>query len=469
VSGWSYDNAGNLTDDGTATYVYDALGRMTGQGSTTYAYNGDGVLVYDGTTRYTQDLAAPLSQILQTTQGSATTDYLYGLDRLAAVAGSTRTWYGADALGSVRQTISDSGISLGVVSYDPWGTPESGNVPMFGFTGELQDSATGLVNLRARWYSTGKGAFTAHRWRATESDDALPYTHHPYAYGLSNPILYTDPTGKYYTTGNEDPSGCPEGYTWVASFQRAYNSDGCVPNNANMDLPATPMGRLLNEPLDIGFVVGVSGSMGYGSGGVAGAEAVFDLYDFEADTFVYGGFGGLVIGASANFYTGAIMGWAGYNNEYGIGNYKGPFASGAVSGGPVSVQGVLGAPDPTTGARLYGVMLGMGISTGALNVKGVKVPIEYPKNLPEPLKMLCGSSWTGTWYWSLDSQDGDFKLLPTRQEFHRDGFRKQTSRDAREFIEFIRRYVGYNGLADAMVTIVRHNGRAWEKKNLAQR
>src|SRR4051812_49236088 len=39
----------------------------------------------------------------------------------------------------------------------------------------------------------GSGTFTAHRWRTDESDDTLPYTHHPYAYALSNPLLYSDP------------------------------------------------------------------------------------------------------------------------------------------------------------------------------------------------------------------------------------------------------------------------------------
>src|SRR5215213_7957028 len=115
---------------------------MTGRGSTTYTYNGDGVLVDDGTTRSTQNLASPLNQVLQSTQGSATTDSLYG----------------TDALGSVRQSISDAGMPLGVVNFDPWGALESGNVLRFGFTGALQDTAAGLVNLRARWYSTTVGA-----------------------------------------------------------------------------------------------------------------------------------------------------------------------------------------------------------------------------------------------------------------------------------------------------------------------
>ncbi|MDQ2998537.1 MAG: hypothetical protein M3R61_15995 [Chloroflexota bacterium] len=89
--------------------------------------------------------------MLQTKVGSATiTDYLYGLNRLASLNGSTKTWYAADALGSVRRTVADNGTPLGIVNYDPWGTPESGTVPTFGFTGEVQDVASaGLVNLRA--------------------------------------------------------------------------------------------------------------------------------------------------------------------------------------------------------------------------------------------------------------------------------------------------------------------------------
>jgi hypothetical protein len=74
------------------------------------------------TTRSTQDLAAPLSQVLQTKVGSAAiTDYIYGLNRLASLNGSIKTWYAADALGSVRRTVTDAGMPLGVINYDPLG------------------------------------------------------------------------------------------------------------------------------------------------------------------------------------------------------------------------------------------------------------------------------------------------------------------------------------------------------------
>ena len=160
------DAAGNLTTDGTTTSTYDTLNRLltTTAGSTTrsYRYNGDGVLVQQTAngvvTTFTQDLAAPLSQILQTTQGGATTNYLYGLERLASVSGTMRTWYTGDALGSVRRTLSDTGATGGTFAYDPWGTPTSSVTPnTFGFTGEWHDASIGLVNLRACWYQPRQG------------------------------------------------------------------------------------------------------------------------------------------------------------------------------------------------------------------------------------------------------------------------------------------------------------------------
>jgi len=182
-AGYTYDNAGNLTAEGTTTYSYDALSRMTQRGSTTYSYNGDGTLVAQAaggtTTLYTQDLASPLTQILQSKVGAATaTDYVYGLSRLASLNGSTTTWYAADALGSVRRTFNTAATPLGIVTYDPWGTPESGSVPTFGFTGELQDATTGLVNLRARWYSSAHGTFTTVDPYADDLE--TPYSLHPY-------------------------------------------------------------------------------------------------------------------------------------------------------------------------------------------------------------------------------------------------------------------------------------------------
>jgi YD repeat-containing protein len=162
VVGWTYDAAGNLTNDGTTSYGYDATNDLTGTTTTgqsrAYTYNGDGTLVGQTangtTTSYTQDLASNQSQILAATIGVTTTDYLYGQDTapLAALTGGTRTWYGVDGQGSVRQSLNDSGNILGVQNYDPFGQIEAGAslIGPFGYTGELQDPTTGQEYLRAR-------------------------------------------------------------------------------------------------------------------------------------------------------------------------------------------------------------------------------------------------------------------------------------------------------------------------------
>jgi YD repeat-containing protein len=76
VVGWNYDAAGNLLGYGAGdVYAYDGLGRMTSQDGTLMQYNGDGVLVQAGATVYTQDLVAPLSQVLGETRGGEETRY----------------------------------------------------------------------------------------------------------------------------------------------------------------------------------------------------------------------------------------------------------------------------------------------------------------------------------------------------------------------------------------------------------
>jgi hypothetical protein len=126
VIGWQYDGAGNLLSDGTNTYSYDPLNRLTQHNSTTYGYNGDGVLVSSSsggsTTRYTQDLAAPLAQVLS----DNTHTYVYGHQRLLAVQGDTRTWHLHDALGSLRMTLDSTGTPQSLHSYDAWGVVQEG-------------------------------------------------------------------------------------------------------------------------------------------------------------------------------------------------------------------------------------------------------------------------------------------------------------------------------------------------------
>jgi RHS repeat-associated protein len=74
----------------------------------------------------------------------------------------------------------------------------------FGFTGELQNSASGMVHLRARWYDANAGRF--HARDPFEGWAETPYSQHFYQYAYSNPVNWTDPSGRCVGWLWEDPS-----------------------------------------------------------------------------------------------------------------------------------------------------------------------------------------------------------------------------------------------------------------------
>jgi len=242
---YGYDGAGNLLGDGTNTYSYDALSRLTGltplsgtAPAETYGYNGDGTLVTQtvggATTQYAQDLAAPSgqSQVLATTTGGSptATDYLYGGgdERLAGVThgGVTRAWYGTDLQGSVRYTTDDGGNvgdgSAGNVGgpagYDPYGAPEGTSAPApFGYTGEVQDPGTGLVNLRARTYNPLVGQFLTR-------DPLEQRTGQAYAYAGGDPVNNSDPSGQDFLPQDNLSQNADSFYDPLDSADQVPNS-----------------------------------------------------------------------------------------------------------------------------------------------------------------------------------------------------------------------------------------------------
>jgi RHS repeat-associated protein len=213
VVGWTYDGAGNLTGDGARTYTWNPLGRLvgtTGGGTTTtYAYTGDGHLLSEesGTTstQYVLDtangLVERLGMVTLPSGGVATSAwYARGLGGELSReqgGGGGLAWYLADRLGSVRAEYSSAGTSSLRVDYDPVGVPESGTslgAPTdYGFAGESQESATGLVQLRARWYQPMSGQFVSRDpWAG---DAGTPQTYNPYAYAHNDPTNGLDPSG----------------------------------------------------------------------------------------------------------------------------------------------------------------------------------------------------------------------------------------------------------------------------------
>ena len=114
------------------------------------------------------------------------------------------SYFLGDALGSVRQLTDAAGAVTLAKTYDPYGRlrslAQSAGTPStsLGFTGEVTDPAAStaqdaLVYLRARYYAPGAGRFTTRdTWPGVSEQ---PQSLNRYAYGLDNPVMYTDPSG----------------------------------------------------------------------------------------------------------------------------------------------------------------------------------------------------------------------------------------------------------------------------------
>ncbi len=147
----------------------------------------------------------------------------YGHDLIASdkrgLGGSpgdlVRSYYAYDGLGSVRGITDAAGDLLETYDYDAYGTliglarrnaagtleiqnPQSTILnPQsdFLFTGEQWDADLGMYFLRARYLNPGTGRF--HSQDSYEGSNSDPLTLHKYLYGNGNPVMMTDPSGRF--------------------------------------------------------------------------------------------------------------------------------------------------------------------------------------------------------------------------------------------------------------------------------
>jgi RHS repeat-associated protein len=203
---YTWDDNGNLVNDGAKTYTYNQANQLTnisGTGLTWSAsYNGEGArlkqIANGAPTTYTLDLAAPLVQVLVAEDSSGDTRYLYGVTRIGEQQSAGWLYHLTDALGSVRQLADDSSNVLLARGYTPYGEPLWLNgtaSSRYAFTGEDYDPTVGLVFLRARYMQPTLGIFLA---RDPWSGDVLrPGSMNGWNYGDDNPVNRVDPSGRF--------------------------------------------------------------------------------------------------------------------------------------------------------------------------------------------------------------------------------------------------------------------------------
>ena len=129
------------------------------------------------TTEYLYDLTQEYYQVISETStsknGSTTTAYAYGLERIAAYTASSKTSYVYDGRGAVAQAVTapiageavssalpDIGVQVQSFSYTAFGEQMgTRKVSGFAYNAEAYDAATGMINLRARQYEPTIGRF----------------------------------------------------------------------------------------------------------------------------------------------------------------------------------------------------------------------------------------------------------------------------------------------------------------------
>jgi RHS repeat-associated protein len=134
--------------------------------------------------------------------GSTVRKYYYaGGRRVAMRENGTLNWLLTDHLGSTAITAYSGGGKKAEIRYKAWGEDRytSGTTPTtYRFTGQRLEESLGLYYYRARWYDPALGRFV--QPDTIVPDPANPQDLNRYAYVRNNPLLYTDPTGRYGET-----------------------------------------------------------------------------------------------------------------------------------------------------------------------------------------------------------------------------------------------------------------------------
>jgi RHS repeat-associated protein len=205
-TGYTYDENGNLTDDGTRTYVYDAETRLLevkegGNTLASFTYRADGMrktmTTAEGTLTFHYDEDNNVTH--ETNQNNQiVASYTYGANNeLVSMTRNGQTYiYQTNYRGDVTALTDSSGNVVTTYEYDAFGNliKEMGNVENpYRYAGYRYDEVTGLYYLQSRYYHPEIGRFlTRDSFEGFESE---PLSLNRYTYAHNNPVTNVDPDG----------------------------------------------------------------------------------------------------------------------------------------------------------------------------------------------------------------------------------------------------------------------------------
>ncbi len=143
-------------------------------------------------TGYINDINTEYTQNLMEfgANGNTTNIYEYGDGRNSATINGTKGYYLYDGRGSVAGLTGSNSGSMITYRYDAYNP--------YQYNAEYTDSSTGLQYLRARYYDSSQGRFTAKDTYLGNVE--YPLSRNLYTYCYNNPLNYADPSGHFAIT-----------------------------------------------------------------------------------------------------------------------------------------------------------------------------------------------------------------------------------------------------------------------------
>lgn len=220
----TYDAAGNVVADNARTFEYDSLSMMTSaavkgrQFRYLYASDDERIAIVERVTlanalvknKTTWTIRAFTPQLLAEWADDSTTgtrtiswkeDEIWrGATVIANEVTGTTKQYTVDHLGSPRNVLNASGLSVGSQDFDAFGTGGTTTGGALQFTGQERDGsnvAGGLPDLpdsfHARRYDALEGRFLS--VDSHTGTPTVPQSWNRYSYARNEPLKYVDPTG----------------------------------------------------------------------------------------------------------------------------------------------------------------------------------------------------------------------------------------------------------------------------------
>ena len=258
---YAYTASGTLTSAGGTAATFDAFGDQLSSGADSFTYDALGRVVSRTRGSSTADLSydGVTNQLASDGTGD---DYVYDASGslVSASIGGTDADLWTDAHTDVVGDFTSTGTTLsGTTEYDPLGNvlSQAGNASgvSAGYQSGYTDSATGGVDMDARWYTPASGQFTS---ADTVQNSAAPdpASANPFGYADGSPLDSTDPSGH--------------------DGAAAALADTAAAEEAEGPLDATPVGWVSSAAtLVVGL--GIAAWLEWGSSGSSSPASTYDV------------------------------------------------------------------------------------------------------------------------------------------------------------------------------------------------